>query len=161
MKSRMLGRMSALLVVAACGGSGSPSDLDEGAATRVQDGIRYTAETRIMESFPVQIAVTVTLTNTSAGVVRTVFPDGCVVTLRAYRGSEQVWDQRMLILCTDALVEVDLAPGESASYETATSAAAILGPNLPDGRYRLEAVLRPGGAPITLDAGEVDLAIPR
>lgn len=151
---------TALVLLAGCG-NGSPTEFGEGAAARVLDGIRYSAETRVMESFPVQIAVTVTLTNTGDAPARTFFPDGCVVTLRAYRGSVQVWDQRMLILCIAQVVEVDLASGESVSYETSTSAAAILGPNLPDGRYRLEAVLNPGGTPIVLDAGEVDLAIPR
>jgi hypothetical protein len=42
-----------------------------------------------------------------------------------------------------------------------TSARAILGDSLPDGRYRLEAWLRPDSGPVFVEAGTVDLSVPR
>jgi hypothetical protein len=157
LNSRMI---ATLMVLAGCSGT-SPTDLQDAASTRVLDGLRYTVETRVMESFPVQIAVEVTLTNIGDAPASVRFPDGCVVTLRALRDSEEVWDQRTLILCTAAVVDVELDGGASESFSTTTSASAILGSSLPDGKYQLRAVLRPDGRSLTLDAGEVDLAVLR
>lgn len=150
-----------VLVVAACQSQGSPVQPDDFASLRVVQGVEYAAETRVMESFPVQLATEVTITNRTASPVTLTFPDGCVVTLRAYQGERQVWDQRTLILCTAAIVEVKLAPGASRSFDARTDAAQILNAGLPDGKYRIEAVLTPSGATVRLDAGTVDLAIPR
>lgn len=150
-----------VLLVTGCQSSSSPVQPDDLAPLHVAEGIRYEADTRVMESFPVQLATAVTITNTTDAAVTLQFPDGCVVTLRAYRDGEQVWDQRTLILCARGIVEAVLEPGESTVFETRTDAAAVLSAGLPDGEYSLEAVLQPGGDTIRLDAGTVDLTVPR
>lgn len=153
--------ISAIAVLLAGCSTGSPTETPGFASSQVHQGIRYDVQTSVMESFPVQVRVDVTLTNTSASPAGVQFPDGCVVTLRAYRGAEQVWDQRTLILCTAALVEVDLPAGATRVFSTQADAAAILGDRLPNGRYRIEAVLNPDGQTLVLDGGEVDLAVAR
>ena len=64
-------------------------------------------------------------------------------------------------MCTASLVEETLAAGGSKTWEASTDARAMLGTTLPDGRYRLEAYLRPRTGTIALPAGTVDLAIRR
>lgn len=151
----------ALLALAACQSQPGPVQVEDPASLRVVQGVEYVAETRVMESYPVQLATVVTITNRSSSPVTLTFPDSCVVTLRAYAGGQQVWDQRILILCAAQIVEVTVPPGGSRTFETRTDAAQILGGTLPDGRYRIEAVLQPSGETVRLDAGAVDLSIPR
>lgn len=149
----------ALLVLTACQTQGSPVQPDDSASLRTVQGVEYAADMRVMESYPVQLAIEVTVTNRSASPVTLRFPDSCVVTLRAYADGRQVWDQRTLILCAAAVVEVTLVPGASRTFETRTDAAQILGGQLPDGRYRIEAVLTPSGETVRLDAGQVELGV--
>lgn len=151
----------AALALVACQSQESPVQPDGPATLRTAGGIEYSVDTRVMESFPVQIAVDVTVTNRSGAPVILAFPDSCVVTLRAYRDGELVWDQRALILCLAAITEVELEPGASRTFATRTDAGEILQGNLPDGSYRLEAVLHPTEGTVRLDAGIVDLAIAR
>jgi len=130
----------------------------------VVGGVTYSVtEFAVAESFPVQIGVTVEVANESATSQSVTFPDGCVLLMRAYdsRG-ELAWDLGHLVDCTAALVELDLAPGETEQYEIGLiSAATILGENLPDGEYRIAVYLRPNGQSVELEAGVADLAIPR
>ena len=81
--------------------------------------------------------------------------------MRAYGdGTEPVWDMSGAVGCTQALVQVDLAPGGTEQFQTGlVSAATILGDNLPNGNYRITAYLRPGEI-VELDVGTVDLAVP-
>lgn len=134
----------------------------EGVAER--GGLEYAATVQVMESFPVQLAGTVTITNTTDERQEVTFPDGCVVLLRAYRqeGSEPVWDQASDIACTMALVDVALEAGESREFRSPTSSAAdVLGDRLPDGSYRIAVYLRPEGEELEIFAGTVELAVPR
>ncbi len=127
---------------------------------RLVDGITYrVTDFVIAESFPVQLRITVELENESATPKSVTFPDGCVVLMRAYdEGTEADWDMVNTVACTLALVEVDLAPGESRTFDTGlVSATTILGDNLPDGEYRITAYLRPAQI-VELEAGVVDLA---
>lgn len=161
----MRARGMVLAVIAlGCGGS-APVDpeTDGPAALATHGGVEYSAETLVMESFPVQLRTVVQVTNVSASAKHLSFPDGCVVLLRAYRaGSSQVsWDQGDTVMCTGAFVELNLDPGQTTSFETRADAAAILGDSLPDGRYRLAAYLRPTTGEITVDAGSADLAVAR
>jgi hypothetical protein len=151
----------ALCVAAACQGGSNPTQPDDLATLLTVDGVRYEADTRVMESFPVQLATSVTITNTTNARVTLRFHDSCIVTLRAYRDGQQVWDQRTLILCAQAIVEEVIEPGRSKVFETRTDAAQILSGGLPDGEYQLEAVLEPSGETVRLNAGTVPLAIPR
>ena len=135
-----------------------------GSGSTMHGDIQYAATLRVMESFPVQIAADVTVTNHRDEAVRIVFPDGCVALLRAYAvdGNDPVWDQGQDFACTLALVSIDLEPGASKSYTTPTSSARdILGDTLPDASYRIEAYLRPDDDVVTIDTGTVELAIPR
>ncbi len=117
----------------------------------------------IAESFPVQIGVTVEIENQSTTSQSITFPDGCVVLMRAYDASGALaWDHGDEVACTQALVELDLAPGATEEYQTGlVSGYTILGDDLPDGEYRIAVYLRPGGQSVELDAGFADLAIPR
>ena len=153
--SIVLGTLVATVAVAAC--DGSPTDTDPG-----DDPITYQVTSfAIAESFPVQISVTVQMTNTSATPESVTFPDGCVVLMRAYGdGTEPAWDMSGAVGCTQALVQVDLTPGGSEEFQTGlVSAATILGDSLPNGNYRITAYLRPGQI-VELDVGTVDLAVP-
>ena len=126
------------------------------------DGIAYRVTSfNIAESFPVQLQITVEIENESTTSQSVTFPDGCVVLVRAYDGgTEPVWDEGRTAACTQALVQVSLAPGESAEFHTGMlSAATILGDSLPNGEYRIAAYLRPGKI-VERDAGRVDLAVP-
>ena len=126
------------------------------------DGITYRVTSfNIAESFPVQLQITVEIENESTTSQSVTSPDGCVVLVRAYDGgTEPVWDEGRTAACTQALVQVSLAPGESADFHTGMlSAATILGDSLPNGEYRIAAYLRPGKI-VERDAGRVDLAVP-
>ena len=126
------------------------------------DGITYRVTSfNIAESFPVQLQITVEIENESTTSQSVTFPDGCVVLVRAYDGgTEPVWDEGRTAACTQALVQVSLAPGESAEFHTGMlSAATILGDSLPNGEYRIVAYLRPGKM-VEREAGMVDLAVP-
>ena len=130
----------------------------------VVGGITYQVESFVIaESFPVQIGVTVEVGNPSSTSQSVIFPDGCVLLMRAYDGQGNLaWDLGDEIACTQALVEIDLSPGETEQFQTGlVSAATILGDNLPDGEYRIAVYLRPGGHTVELDAGLADLGIPR
>ena len=133
-----------------------------GPSEQVIDGITYRVTSlTIAESFPVQLAITVELENESTVPRSATFPDGCVVLMRAYdSGAEPVWDMGQTVACTLALVDVDLAPGESEQFQTGlVSAATILGDSLPNGEYRITAYLRPGLI-VELEAGTAELAVP-
>jgi hypothetical protein len=152
------GTLLATTTFAACEGSLSGPDPSE----QLIDGITYRVTSfTIAESFPVQLGITVELENESAIPRSVTFPDGCVVLMRAYdSGTEPVWDMGQTVACSLALVQVDLAPGESEQFQTGlVSAATILGDGLPDGEYRITAYLRPGPI-VELEAGMADLAVP-
>ena len=152
----------------ACGDASSRSPLDPGgrlSGAVVRDGIEYRAEVLVMESFPVQLSGRATLRNRSGQPREVTFSDGCLVLLRAYRpqGGGPVWDQGHHVACTQALVPVELGPGEERVLSAPTvSAYDILRGDLPDGDYRIALYLRPVEAPeIEIDAGTTVLAIPR
>ena len=159
--SRGLAAFGTLLVTAtfvACEVSSSGLDLPE----QLIGGITYRVTGFVIaESFPVQIGITVELENESTTPQSVTFPDGCVVLMRAYdSGTEPVWDMGQTVACTLALVEVDLAPGQSEEFITGlVSAASILGDSLPNEEYRITAYLRPGQI-VELEAGMADLAVP-
>ena len=116
------------------------------------------ADFNIMESFPVQISVTIDITNVGFTPARAVFPDGCVVLLRAYGAADEPsWDMGQGRACTEALVEVEVGPGERRQFQSGVAnATEILGDSLPSGVYRITAYLRPGET-IELEAGQADL----
>lgn len=150
---------------AACTGAREPVQPDPASEVRVFESVEYRAETQVMESFPVQLRTRATVTNRAGRTAEVVFPDGCVVLLRAYRSPERsgppAWDQAGAVGCTMALVEVALAPGEAREFSTGASARDILGDSLPDARYYFTAVLRPGGTEVEVAAGDAELAVPR
>jgi len=148
----------ATVAVAACQGSLSGLDLGNDSVA----GITYRVTSlAIAESFPVQIGVTVEIENELSTPNSIVFPDGCVVLLRAYSdGPDPVWDMAGTVGCTQALVQLGLPPHARKNFESGlVSAATILGDSLPNGEYRITAYLRPGEV-VELNAGTVDLAVP-
>lgn len=151
-----------------CGNESPPTPLDPGGlrtGSVVRSDIEYRGQVLVMESFPVQLGGRVALRNRSRESHTVTFSDGCLVLLRAYRpqGGGPVWDQGHEVGCTQALVPVELNAGEEREVAAPTASAYdILRADLPDGAYRIALYLRPVGAPeIELDAGTVDLAIPR
>ena len=156
--SRAFGILLATATLAGCQLGVAGLDFPE----QLIDGITYRVTGfAIAESFPVQLGITVEIENESTSPRSVIFPDGCVVLMRAYdSGTEPVWDMSQTVACTLALVEVDLDPGESEEFNTGlVSAASILGDNLPNGEYRITAYLRPGPV-VELDAGMAELAVP-
>lgn len=154
-----------LLALVACSGGGQTDPTGLPADARLVGGVEYSAESFVLESFPVQLHTIVTATNTSDATLDIWFPDGCVVLLRAGQqgaaGVEPAWDQRRDAVCGLAIVERTLAPGDTAQFGNRLDARRILGDSLPDGRYRLTAVIRPANEQVELAAGVVDLAVPR
>ncbi len=162
-----------IVVLLACAGTPStpngneppPSNGGPSGDVVVRGDIEYRGEVAVMESFPVQLAGTVTMTNRGSDAATVVFPDGCVALLRAYRPGEEapVWDQANEMACTMALVPVHLAPGASKETRTPTASAYdILGDGHPDGEYRITIYLRPiEGEEVEIDAGTTQLAVPR
>lgn len=153
------GMLLAAATLAACEVSVSGLDLRD----RLIDGVTYRVKSfAIAESFPVQIGVTLEIANESTTSQSVTFPDGCVVLMRAYVAgdTEPAWDMGGVVACTLALIQVDLAPGESKEFQTGlVSAQTILGDSLPNGEYRITVYLRPGQI-VELDAGVADLAVP-
>ncbi len=157
------GTMLATVTLAACELGVAGLDLPE----ELIDGITYRVTGFVIaESFPVQLGITVEIENESTTPQSVTFPDGCVVLMRAYPsgpepvGTDKVWDMSQTVACTLALVEVELAPGETEQFNTGlVSAASILGDSLPNGEYRITAYLRPGQV-VELEAGVADLAVP-
>jgi hypothetical protein len=160
-RTTVCGVLLASATLAACDDSVAAPELQSGL---VAGGVTYRVTSfAVAESFPVQIGVTVVLANESGASQSVTFPDGCVVLMKAYdaRGN-LAWDLGHLVDCTQALVEVELSPGETEEFRTGLiSASTILGQNLPDGEYRIAVYLRPNGQTVELDAGMADLAIPR
>jgi len=157
------GAILATATLAACeqgiAGLDFPEELIDGITYRVTGFV-------IAESFPVQLGITVEIENESTTPQSVTFPDGCVVLMRAYPsgtepvGTDKVWDMSQTVACTLALVEAELAPGETEEFSTGlVSAASILGDSLPNGEYRITAYLRPGPV-VELEAGVADLAVP-
>lgn len=153
------GMLLAAATLAACEVSVNGLDLRD----RLIDGVTYRVKSfAIAESFPVQIGVTLEIANESTTSQSVTFPDGCVVLMRAYVAgdTEPAWDMGRVVACTLALIQVDLAPGESKEFQTGlVSAQTILGDSLPNGEYRITVYLRPGQI-VELDAGVADLAVP-
>ena len=162
MTRRLTPALAVLLTACSAGGD---SVTDAPADSRIVDGIVYSAETAIAESFPVQLYVTVTASNSAGNAAQLVFPDGCVVTLRAYdnaeRNGEPAWDQTRDLACTMAIEERTVPGGGALELRAASDARDVLGDSLPDGRYWLSAVLRPNGERVEVPAGSADLAVPR
>jgi hypothetical protein len=157
----MCGTLLGTTALAACEDSATGPDLQN---QLVVGGIAYHVKSFVIaESFPVQLGVTVEIENQSGTSQSVVFPDGCVVLMKAYDLSGAlVWDLGDDVGCTLALVEIDLSPGETEEYQAGlVSAATILGDDLPDGEYRIAVYLRPNGQTVELDAGMADLGIPR
>lgn len=152
--------MATLVVLAACAGTPEPTAEARGAAP--VRGVDFAAETAVLESFPVQLAGRVRITNLRDEPVRLSFPDRCVAMLRIYPAdggrTVPVWDQRRAVDCEPAETTVDLPPGEVTDVPAPTvGAGEILGDSLPAGTYRVTAYLRPGGRVVEIDAGTVEL----
>jgi hypothetical protein len=133
-----------------------------GGATAGGDVV-FSARTALLGSYPVRLRTTVTAVNRGAGAAGLRFPDGCVVLVRAHsRDGRMLWDQGDTVACTEALVEVTLAPGDSATFETQFTASDVLGDSLPDDVYVLRAYVRPlGRETVVLEAGRANLVVPR
>jgi hypothetical protein len=166
----MTNRLAALLVslvpamvAAACVSSVSPDEAPSSSAV-VQGEVEYTADTAILESFPVQLHTTVRMRNRSRATVTLRFGGGCPVQIRAFRDEARTrlaWDQGRIQACTKEIQIVDLPAGDTAQRSARTNAREILGDSLPDGRYWLSAYVQLVGAPLLVPAGAADLAVPR
>lgn len=128
-------------------------------------GFETTGDLAIMESFPVQLAGSMTFENVS-GETRTLRTGECWPLLRAYRPGEDqpVWDQSEEGACNlFAVREDEVAPGGLVRFESPiVNARDVLDDELPDGAYRMTIYFHPlESDEIEIELGEVDLAIPR
>jgi hypothetical protein len=129
------------------------------------EGFEATGDLAIMESFPVQLAGSMTFTNVSDR-ARTLLTATCWPLLRAYRPGEDepVWDQSEEGACNLFAVREDVvAPNGTVRFESPViSAADVLDDELPDGAYEMTIYFHPlESDEIEIELGEVDLAIPR
>ena len=159
--------MLLLLALAACSNAEEdPTNAPPANPSQTEGDVEYSAETLIMESFPVQLRAIVTARNTSAAPVELHFPYPCVAHLQVHddstRAGEPVWSQERFIGCIAVIFDDTIAAGDTAQYTAPhTDAAEILGDSLPDGRYWLSVNLNPAGERLVLPAGVADLGIPR
>jgi hypothetical protein len=163
MTRRRLASLAFAVTLAGCISSVAPDNPPSSAAV-VQGEIEYTADTAILESFPVQLHTTVRMRNRSRSSVQLRFGGGCPVQIRAYRNearTELAWDQGRVIACTKEIQIADLPAGDTIQRTARTNAREILGDSLPDGRYFLSAYVMIVGAPLLVPAGAADLAVPR
>ncbi|MGH7457626.1 MAG: hypothetical protein ACREKN_00895 [Longimicrobiaceae bacterium] len=159
MKLTGFGLLAATLVCS-CTPEGT-TDPGPGSQTRVVGGIEYRADTRVAESYPVQLHTTVTVTNRTEASWESEWPGGCPLTLLAYRSpsrtGEPAWDQSEDRACILSLQLVTLEPGEQERFATRATATEILGDSLPDGPYYLAVLAHAGQEGVKLAAGEADL----
>jgi hypothetical protein len=150
------------LGAAACGRDPGRAPGPALAGSVEHDGIRYAAETLVLESFPVQLRTVVTVTNVGTAERTLEMPGGCPVLLRAYAasadGGAPAWDQARDIVCTLQLMILRLGPGESRPITGGAAAGDVLGDSLPNARYRLVAVVFPDQRTLEIPAGEAELA---
>jgi len=152
------GTLLAISTFAACQESVSGPDLRD----QQIGGLTYRVTRFIIaKSFPAQLSTTVQIENESTTSQSVIFPDSCVVLMRAYAGNTNpTWDMGGSVGCALGLVQVDLAPGDSEEFHTGlVSAQTILGDSLPNEEYRITVYLRPGQM-VELDAGMAHLAVP-
>jgi hypothetical protein len=171
-------RMSSALLVAAfaaaCTTTGSPDAEPQdpgpgappaGQADRATAGaLHYTADLRVLESFPVQLDARMQVHNPMTHNAALELPGGCPLLLSAYRDSlrtDLAWDQGNAIVCTMQLQIVDLPPNGQQEFTTRTDARAMLGDSLPDGTYHMSARLVVNDTVVTRAVGSVPLAVPR
>ena len=154
-----------VLLAAACA---NPTRTAPDAAQRSNAlrGIDFQPQVAVLESFPIQLAGSVQITNRRETAVALTFPSECVALLRVYerQGTRNapVWDQRGIPTCETESITLHLTPGGTASVRVPTATAyEILGDSLPDGSYRLTVYLQPNGNVIEAEAGLVDLAVRR
>ena len=128
-------------------------------------GFEARGDLAIMESFPVQLAGSMTFRNESDDTL-TLRTGTCWPLLRAYRPAEDepVWDQSEEGACNlFAVREDEVAPGAEVRFESpVVSAADVLDDDLPDGAYEMTIYFHPlESDEIEIGLGAVDLAIPR
>ena len=152
-------------LLTACGRVSDPAEAPGPDSSVVRDGVAYSAEVRVLESFPVQLRGSLRMENTTPNTVRLELGSGCPVLLRAYRTAERrtpVWDQGSGLACTLQIQIRSLAPGGVANEDAPpTDAAEILGDSLPAGTYHLSAYVRVNAGTLELPAGSAELAVPR
>jgi hypothetical protein len=156
--------LTLFVLITACTTTGEPQNTDEEQAGVTRNDVDYTATTRILESFPVQLHTTVDMVNRGRERARLDFRNGCKVLLRAHRTAardQAVWDQGRLVGCTQAIETIELQPGERRQLTAHADARQILGDSLPAGRYFLSAYVPASGGTIEMPAGAADLAVPR
>lgn len=166
--------LMAALVVTACTTAGNPDSETQQPAPDVAAAgetgrataaaMHYTADLRVMESFPVQLDARMQVHNPTTQKATLELPGGCPLLLSAYRDAARTdlaWDQGQAIVCTQQLQIVDLAPSAQQEFTSRSDARAVLGDSLPDGTYHMSARLVVNDTVITHTVGAVQLAVPR
>lgn len=153
--------LALLALLASCGGD----DEEHG-------DLRFDADLKVMESFPVQIQGVLKVENRGDETVN-LTSVGCPLMLRVYQDDQEVWDQGENAICP-AMQTPDIGgpgpviylphevkPGEEIELTTGiVSAADILGAELENGEYSVSVyILNPEiDEPTEFEAGEVELA---
>ena len=155
--------LTALALTAGCGTALDPTDAPSSLVI-LEGAIECSAETAILESFPVQLHTIVTMRNRSPNPVTLELGSGCPVLLRVFPTEPRtapIWDQGRILACTMQIQSLRLVPGETDQRTTRAGAREILGDSLPNGHYFLSAYLQVVDGPVLVPAGTADLAIPR
>lgn len=145
--------------------------------TVVVDGLRYTAEVKLVDVAPTLLHAAVTLTNVTDETINVEYGGCAFVHLLGFdspaRSGAPVWDSAerrdpvtgAVHACDDYLVQGEVAPGESLSpkelqlfvpsYEILGHS--LLGRFLPDGRYYWLAQVQVNNRSVEVPAGQVSL----
>lgn len=147
------------------GAAASPDAPAAGVADRATArALHYTADLRVMESFPVQLGARMQVHNPLDRTAALEAPGGCPLHILAWRDSARTqlaWDQGHAIACTLQIQLIELAPNQQHEFTAATNAREILGDSLPDGLYYMTARLAVNDTMIMRPVGSVQLAVPR
>jgi hypothetical protein len=137
----------------------SPADTPQ--AEGIDPAIRFSADTRVLESFPVQLHTTLEVRNAGGpDYVRLEFASDCVVLLRVYDSEARdvpVWDQADSARCSESSHVLMLGGGYAEEFTTTADARQILGTSLPPGRYWLSAYVRVNDRVVEVPAGSAEL----
>lgn len=171
---RLIALPSLLIVAAlvtACGQKGDQT------TTVVVDGLKYTAEVRLVDVAPTRLHAAVTLTNVTDKTLHVEYGGCAIAHLLAFDhpalSGAPVWDSAgrrdpvtgAIYVCPDILVQRDIAPGESLSSKELQLEIPVyeilghplLGRFLPDGRYYWLAQAEVNNRIVDVPAGQVVL----
>lgn len=143
--SRLLAALALLPAAAACAGR-APGERAPGVGSTSVEWADLRFEWILRPAPDDRLRVRATVTNVGPGAVVREVPR-CLNHLRLYRGDDRIWDQGRTGDCF-GIRTLHLAAGESRSFRSGWTAAAVLGDSIPAGELTVRVYLprndRPG-----------------